>query len=328
LYGDSHGSPGQDDHFDPRPHGSNPFEPEPYYGPEPFTAEPYGAEPYGDQPYGAEPYSAGQAEHAEHAGHGEAFEPGPLATDVKVAGTPSGDWSPSEYGDMDAYRPTGSPSRTGLFVKIGVAAAAAVVVLGGGVAFAMSGGSSSDTGKKASAAAPPKAAPQVPGTDALTLQNNADENARKIIQDRADRAARSDAKKAPPLSAKGATPTPTSSSSSPGANTPGASSPVTSNQAQAIAVSLMPGWGWDPKTQFNNCLKPMWNNESGWNVTASNGSGAYGIPQALPGSKMSSAGSDWQTSASTQIKWGFGYIRDRYGSPCQAWAFWQAHSWY
>ena len=59
------------------------------------------------------------------------------------------------------------------------------------------------------------------------------------------------------------------------------------------------------------------------------GSGAYGIPQALPGSKMASAGSDWQNSAETQIKWGLGYISSRYGTPCGAWSTWQAHGgWY
>ena len=57
-------------------------------------------------------------------------------------------------------------------------------------------------------------------------------------------------------------------------------------------------------------------------------SGAYGIPQALPGSKMSSAGPDWHNNAMTQISWGLGYVGARYGNPCKAWAFWQAHHWY
>ena len=70
-------------------------------------------------------------------------------------------------------------------------------------------------------------------------------------------------------------------------------------------------------------------NESGWRVHASNPStGAYGIPQALPGSKMSTAGPDWQNNATTQIKWGLGYISDRYSTPCGAWSFWQANGWY
>ncbi len=81
-------------------------------------------------------------------------------------------------------------------------------------------------------------------------------------------------------------------------------------------------------SQFS-CLQPLWNAESGWNASASNpSSGAYGIPQALPGSKMASAGPDWQTSAATQIRWGLGYIRSVYGSPCAAWSHEQADGWY
>ena len=72
----------------------------------------------------------------------------------------------------------------------------------------------------------------------------------------------------------------------------------------------------------------LWNHESGWRVHAANGSGAYGIPQALPGSKMGSAGPDWQNNAETQIKWGLGYIASRYGTPCGAWSSWQANGWY
>jgi hypothetical protein len=73
----------------------------------------------------------------------------------------------------------------------------------------------------------------------------------------------------------------------------------------------------------------LWAGESGWSVTASNPStGAFGIPQALPGSKMASAGPDWQTNAVTQIRWGLGYIKDTYGSPCAAWSHEQASGWY
>ena len=86
-------------------------------------------------------------------------------------------------------------------------------------------------------------------------------------------------------------------------------------------------YGWSA-SQFS-CLQPLWNAESGWNVSASNtSSGAYGIPQALPGSKMASAGADWQTNAATQIRWGLGYIRSVYGSPCGAWSHEQASGWY
>jgi hypothetical protein len=96
---------------------------------------------------------------------------------------------------------------------------------------------------------------------------------------------------------------------------------------QLTACNLLPSFGF--ATSEMAALIPMWNNESGWDYTAYNsGSGAFGIPQALPGSKMASAGSDWQTNPATQIKWGLGYIRSTYGSPSAAWSFWQANGWY
>jgi uncharacterized protein YabE (DUF348 family) len=97
--------------------------------------------------------------------------------------------------------------------------------------------------------------------------------------------------------------------------------------AKAIARDMMANYGWNNDAQYN-CLVVLWDHESGWNVHAANPSGAYGIPQALPGYKMASAGSDWQNNAATQIRWGLGYIGDRYGSPCGAWSFWQGHGWY
>jgi hypothetical protein len=94
--------------------------------------------------------------------------------------------------------------------------------------------------------------------------------------------------------------------------------------ARQIAASEY-GWGDD---QFS-CLVSLWNRESNWNYQAYNaGSGATGIPQALPGSKMASAGADWQTNATTQIRWGLGYIAGSYGTPCAAWGHSQATSWY
>jgi hypothetical protein len=98
--------------------------------------------------------------------------------------------------------------------------------------------------------------------------------------------------------------------------------------AQSIAYNLLPSFGFDAATQYS-CLSDIWTRESGWRYNAENAtSGAYGIPQALPGSKMASAGPDWETSATTQIKWGLGYIKERYGSPCGGWSFWEAHGWY
>jgi hypothetical protein len=88
--------------------------------------------------------------------------------------------------------------------------------------------------------------------------------------------------------------------------------------AQTIARSMVARRGWS-SAQFS-CLVSLWNNESGWHVTATNrSSGAYGIPQSLPATKMASVGADWRTSASTQITWGLDYIAQRYGTPCGAW---------
>ncbi|MFJ9415957.1 MULTISPECIES: transglycosylase SLT domain-containing protein [unclassified Streptomyces] len=93
-------------------------------------------------------------------------------------------------------------------------------------------------------------------------------------------------------------------------------------ETQSLARGMMAG------DQFQ-CFSNIVDHESGWNYRATNASsGAYGLVQALPGSKMSSAGSDWQTNPATQIKWGLNYMNDRYGSPCGAWSFWQANSWY
>lgn len=85
-------------------------------------------------------------------------------------------------------------------------------------------------------------------------------------------------------------------------------------------------YGWT-ENDFS-CLVSLWNAESGWSVTAGNSSGAYGIPQALPGSKMASEGSDWATNGQTQIRWGLNYIRSSYGSPAAAWAHFQSVHWY
>jgi resuscitation-promoting factor RpfB len=105
------------------------------------------------------------------------------------------------------------------------------------------------------------------------------------------------------------------------------STPPDPNTAQSTAYNLMASFGFSPQTYFG-CLLDLWNRESGWRYDAENASGAYGIPQALPGSKMASAGSDWQTDPATQIKWGLGYIKAIYGTPCGAWSFEEANGYY
>jgi hypothetical protein len=108
---------------------------------------------------------------------------------------------------------------------------------------------------------------------------------------------------------------------------PSIAAPAASGSARSIAEAMLSSFGWS-SSQFS-CLQPLWAGESGWSVTASNPStGAYGIPQALPGSKMASAGPDWQANAATQIHWGLGYIKATYGSPCEAWSHEQADGWY
>ncbi|GAB7104143.1 transglycosylase SLT domain-containing protein [Streptomyces phaeofaciens JCM 4814] len=93
-------------------------------------------------------------------------------------------------------------------------------------------------------------------------------------------------------------------------------------QIQAMASQMV------PSGQFQ-CFSNIVNHESSWNYQAVNASsGAYGLFQALPAGKYASAGADWRTNPATQIKWGLSYMDSRYGSPCEAWSFWQANHWY
>ena len=104
------------------------------------------------------------------------------------------------------------------------------------------------------------------------------------------------------------------------ANTPDGARDVAADMA-----SNQYGWGSD---QFQ-CLSSLWSKESGWNYQAENASsGAYGIPQALPGSKMGTVADDWQSNAVTQIQWGLDYIKRGYGTPCSAWSHSQSVNWY
>lgn len=103
--------------------------------------------------------------------------------------------------------------------------------------------------------------------------------------------------------------------------------PPSQGSLQAIAYKMLPGFGFNSKSQFP-CVNAIFTRESNWNPYAANASGAYGIPQALPGWKMSSQGPNWQTNPTTQIRWGIWYMKTTYGSPCNAWTFWQAHNYY
>ncbi|TFC96827.1 MULTISPECIES: hypothetical protein [Cryobacterium] len=130
----------------------------------------------------------------------------------------------------------------------------------------------------------------------------------------AEESARADAAE----SARAADAAPTAQGAA-GGNSPGEAQAT----ARAMAASNY-GWG---ESEFS-CLVQLWDKESGWSYTAYNPSGATGIPQALPGSKMATAGSDWATNATTQIAWGLGYIEGGYGSPCGAWAHSVSNNWY
>ncbi|MFC8681299.1 lytic transglycosylase domain-containing protein [Microbacterium ureisolvens] len=163
---------------------------------------------------------------------------------------------------------------------------------------------------------------------ALKAQRDAEEKARREAEAAAAAKAAAEAEAAAAAAAKKSS----SSSSAPAAPRPvfatgGAVGGTSPADAQATARAMLGGYGWGDD-QFG-CLVSLWQKESGWNYQAYNrSSGAFGIPQALPGSKMGSAGADWQTNPATQIAWGLGYISGRYGTPCGAWGHSQSTGWY
>jgi transglycosylase-like protein with SLT domain len=118
-----------------------------------------------------------------------------------------------------------------------------------------------------------------------------------------------------------------SSSTSTGGDSTVSAPPPDPGTAQSIAYNMLPSFGFSQSSQWG-CLLNLWNRESSWIYDAENPSGAYGIPQALPASKMASAGSDYLTNPTTQIKWGLGYITQVYGTPCDAWSHEETDGWY
>jgi hypothetical protein len=99
-----------------------------------------------------------------------------------------------------------------------------------------------------------------------------------------------------------------------------------SGDPRAIGQQMAAERGWTG-SQWQ-CLESLWTHESGWDAHAGNSSGAYGIPQALPGSKMAANGDDWRDNPVTQISWGLDYIAGRYGTPCNALSHWRSYNWY
>jgi hypothetical protein len=101
----------------------------------------------------------------------------------------------------------------------------------------------------------------------------------------------------------------------------------TPGSSKEYALRKLMSMGWD-SDQYS-CLVTLWERESNWRVNATNkSSGAYGIPQALPGTKMASEGADWLTNPQTQINWGLNYIKSRFGAPCGALAHSNKFGWY
>ncbi|NEB04533.1 transglycosylase SLT domain-containing protein [Streptomyces sp. SID13726] len=154
----------------------------------------------------------------------------------------------------------------------------------------------------------------------------ADASAKKVAEESARKAAAKSAIEKKELAEKAAKEAKERAEAKEKASRSSSSFPVQSSytiaQIQSMAASMV------PSGQFQ-CFSNIVDHESSWNYRAVNASsGAYGLFQALPGSKMSSVGSDWQTNPATQIKWGLNYMDSRYGSPCEAWSFWQANNWY
>jgi hypothetical protein len=166
------------------------------------------------------------------------------------------------------------------------------------------------------------AADQDASADSSADQDAADGDAtqQKALADRSQVVTRSDSRAA-------ADPLKKDALSLGAGNTMARTEDLSDEDPRDIARALLASYGWG-EDQFG-CLDSLWTRESGWNVYADNpSSSAYGIPQALPGSKMSSEGDDWATNPVTQIRWGLGYIQDRYGSPCGAWGHSQAQGFY
>lgn len=201
-------------------------------------------------------------------------------------------------------------------VMTSVAAATTGAVVGGGV---LSAGVADEAGAaQLTASSIDDAAPATTGSD--VAQPEAPAAAADLLAERDDQASRSDTRAATdPLKEVAL-----STTAGPGVTAVEDGADLDPREAGRMLLAEF-GFGDD---QWS-CLDSLWTKESGWQVTADNPtSSAYGIPQSLPGSKMASAGDDWETNPVTQIRWGLGYIEDRYGTPCSAWAHSQANNWY
>ena len=197
-------------------------------------------------------------------------------------------------------------------VGTGLAVSGGAVVAGGG-----NGDAAADEANLASAPTGDVGAASAEHLDTADVDTAALTATRATLVTRSDRRDEADSAKAEVLDIGGAST----------ANALTRTEDLSDEDPRTIARALLAEFGFS-ESQFG-CLDSLWERESHWNVYADNpSSSAYGIPQALPGSKMSSAGADWATNPVTQIRWGLGYIEDRYGSPCGAWSHSQGHGWY
>jgi hypothetical protein len=229
-------------------------------------------------------------------------------------------------GTRSNRRKRGLVGRVGIVFPVAVIAAIAVIgVAVGGEVFAPGSGAFSAA----------DALEAVPGSHTMTLLEDERDELVTMTADARTLTLVAEPKLASPAQvAAASTASGTGSGSGSGSGSGGggivyvASTPPNPNTAQSIAYNMMASFGFSPTTYFG-CLLDLWNRESGWVYDAENPvSGAYGIPQALPGSKMASAGADWQTDPATQIRWGLGYIKAIYGNPCGAWDFEEANGYY
>ena len=220
---------------------------------------------------------------------------------------------------------TGLWNRVGIYRSLG--ALLLIGALAGGVAVAADGPTEQ-----------PAKANNASNSEPLDVANLERQDAERAD---AERAARNDAQRkaneAAVAAAEQAKKSPTASSSARGATgaagKPGVQAPPAPASCQVfsgnkkVGCSMTLAAGFDLQ-QFA-CLEKLWQKESSWNEKAKNkSSGAYGIPQALPASKMATAGGDYLTNPATQIKWGLSYIKSRYTTPCKAWSHSQANNWY
>jgi hypothetical protein len=202
--------------------------------------------------------------------------------------------------------------------KIIIGSSVAAVLTTGGIGYALSTADSPDTAQAASLVAP-RASQDAADRSYVRPSVPASPSPSAVVSRPA-----APPRAAVPKSTKTATTRATSRATT-AAAIPASCKPYAGNKL--IACRLLPAYGFS-SSQMDPLIK-LWTRESNWQTTAENSSsGAYGIPQALPGDKMASIASDWRTNPATQITWGLGYIKDVYGSPAGAWAHSQATGWY